>query len=109
MRSKVDALINSRVSLLQSFKALEPLGLGSSIGSNDANFVLVPILAKSGSGQPDSVRAHKIYKSLAEENGVVVRFRGTEPGCDGCLRITIGSEEENKIVLKKLEEVLREL
>jgi histidinol-phosphate aminotransferase len=37
---------------------------------------------------------------------VVVRFRGSEPGCDGCLRITVGTQEENQTVITKLTEVL---
>ena len=94
--------------LLSSFSSLAHLGLGSSIGGNDANFILVPILEK-GTNKPDSDRAQKVYKALAEENGVVVRYRGNELGCRGCLRITVGTEEENKIMLEKLEEVLKVL
>jgi len=40
---------------------------------------------------------------------VVVRYRGSELGCQGCLRITVGTEEENKTVLAKLEKVLKVL
>ncbi|KAJ8482874.1 hypothetical protein ONZ51_g5088 [Trametes cubensis] len=103
MKAKVSTLIKSRGDLLRGLAELAPLGLGSVIGGNDANFVMVPVLEKNGSGKPDNVRAQKIYKTLAESEGVVVRYRGGEPGCTGCLRITIGSEEENKIVLQKLD------
>ncbi|KAF8870974.1 aminotransferase class I and II-domain-containing protein [Gymnopilus junonius] len=113
MQSKARALVVSRAKLLQSLLELEDrtgLGIGESIGGNDANFVLVPILEKEPVGDkqrlPSSPRANKIYRALAEEHGVVVRFRGNEPGCTGCLRITIGTEEENEAVLKKLEEVM---
>ncbi|KAH9887256.1 histidinol-phosphate aminotransferase [Cubamyces lactineus] len=109
MKEKVSTLIKSRGDLLRGLAELAPLGLGSVIGGNDANFVMVPVLEKNGSGKPDNVRAQKIYKTLAESEGVVVRYRGGEPGCAGCLRITIGSEEENKIVLQKLGELLKEL
>lgn len=92
------------------------LGVGEIIGSNDANFVLVRILERpspnSSSGtqlKPSSTRANVVYKSLAEEKGVVVRFRGNELGCEGALRITVGTEEENAEVLKKLEEALQRL
>ncbi|KIK55054.1 hypothetical protein GYMLUDRAFT_48265 [Collybiopsis luxurians FD-317 M1] len=108
MKTKVQTLKTSRSALLKSLAAIAHLGLGSSIGSNEANFVMIPVLSKDGS-RPDSVRAQKVYKALAEENGVVVRFRGNEPGCEGCLRITIGSEEENAAVVRKLELVLNEL
>lgn len=108
MRDKVATLVASRASLITSLATLAPLGLGPPIGANDANFVLVPILSKDA-GKPDNIRAQKIYRVLAEENGVVVRFRGNEPGCEGCLRITVGSEEEHKTVLVKLAEVLNVL
>lgn len=105
MRQKVATLVASRGSLLQSLSTLAPLGLGSAIGGNDANFLLIPVLDKK-TRKPDNVRAQKVYKALAEENGVVVRFRGNEMGCEGCLRITVGSEEENEIVRKIFEKVL---
>ncbi|KAI0777371.1 histidinol-phosphate aminotransferase [Trametes elegans] len=109
MKEKVSTLVKSRSSLLRGLEELAPLGLGSAIGGNDANFVMVPVLEKSGSGKPDTIRAQKIYKTLAESEGVVVRYRGGELGCTGCLRITIGSEEENKVVLQKFGELLRAL
>jgi histidinol-phosphate aminotransferase len=105
MREKIATLASSRAELIRSLATLAPLGLGTPIGANDANFVLIPVLAH---GQPDNGRAHKVYKTLAEEKGVVVRFRGHEPGCTGCLRITVGSEQENEMVLRQLAEVLRD-
>ncbi|KAI0674594.1 histidinol-phosphate aminotransferase [Trametes maxima] len=109
MKDKVATLASGRSYLLHELAKLRPLGLGSAIGGNSANFVVVPVLEKDGSGKPDNERAHKIYKTLAESEGVVVRYRGSEPGCAGCLRITIGSEEENKVVLQKFEELLKTL
>ena len=109
MRKKVSTLIASRRTLLDGLAALRPFGLGPSIGGNDANFVMVPVLDKSGNGEADNVRAQRVYKTLAEEEGVVVRFRGGEPGCAGCLRITVGTEHENKVVLEKLGELLERL
>ena len=47
-----------------------------------------------------------MYKELAENEGVVVRFRGREYGCEGCLRITVGSEEENRQLVEKMKLVL---
>ena len=107
MQDKVKTLVASRNNLLQSLSSLSSLGLGAAIGGNEANFVVVPILDKEN-GSPDNARAQKVYKSLAEENGVVVRFRGNEPGCKGCLRITVGSEEETNAVVQKLSKVLTE-
>jgi histidinol-phosphate aminotransferase len=84
-------------------------GMGRPLGANEANFVLVPVLARDGSGRADSARAQAIYKSMAEHRGVVVRYRGNELGCEGCLRITVGSEAEVGVALERLAEALAEL
>ncbi|KAF7980246.1 hypothetical protein HWV62_38975 [Athelia sp. TMB] len=107
MQSKIRNLLASRAALTLSLAAspFPELGVGKPIGLPDANFIVVPILNKL-SRQPDNERAHMVYQTLAETMGVVVRFRGKELGCEGCLRITIGTEEETKTVLAKLEEVL---
>lgn len=115
MQRKVRSLIDGRNALLKGLASLAPLGVAPSIGGNDANFVVVPILAKPASaaaalqGQPDNKRAFRLYKTLAETHAVVVRFRGHEPGCDGCLRITVGTEAENAEVLARIKEVLSEI
>ncbi|KIJ37316.1 hypothetical protein M422DRAFT_231965 [Sphaerobolus stellatus SS14] len=106
MRSKVASLISQRSSLIESLKPLAQYGLGSPIGGNNANFLLVPILDREAK-KPDNTRSVKIYKELAEKRGIVVRFRGDQLGCDGCIRITVGAEEENKELLKQLEDVLK--
>jgi len=50
---------------------------------SDANFLLVKIR-----------NARKVYEFLLE-NGIVVRDRSKVQLCDDCLRITIGTEQEN--------------
>jgi histidinol-phosphate aminotransferase len=80
-------------------------GLGRILGGNHANFVLVEILDKNG--KPCNDAAFTVYKTLAEKAGVVVRFRGKELGCFGCLRITIGTAEENSVLLKELKALLQ--
>lgn len=77
--------------------------VGAVLGGNSANFIIAQILTD---GKPDSARAKAVYTEMAENRGVVVRFRGTEMGCDGCLRITVGTDEENKTVLERLRELL---
>lgn len=108
MSEKIKVLNSNRDRLIQGLAKLAPLGVGGIIGGNHANFVIVPILNKD-SGEPDNVRSNAVYKRLAEELGVVVRFRGNEYGCKGCLRITVGSEEELTAVLNRLDQVLREM
>lgn len=101
-QNKVAVLSASRVKLLQSLSTIP--AIGAPIGANEANFVMVPVLDRNGNKDTD--RALAAYKTMAEEKGVVVRFRGKELGCEACLRITIGTEEENDKVVEKLKEVL---
>lgn len=108
MRQKVRTIVDSRASLIDSLISLSSLCVGKVIGRNDANFVMLPILSGiGGAGSPDNGRAKTIYKRMAEQCGVVVRYRGGEFGCTGCLRITVGTEEENRIMLQRLEESLK--
>ncbi|GAA5804866.1 histidinol-phosphate aminotransferase [Helicostylum pulchrum] len=79
-------------------------GAGRILGGNDSNFVLVEILDKNN--KPCNDRAVKVYTMMAESLGVVVRFRGMEYGCNGCLRITVGTEEENITMINMLEKAL---
>jgi histidinol-phosphate aminotransferase len=108
MSNKIKVLNTNRDRLIQGLAKLAPLGVGAVIGGNHANFVVVPILSRS-SDEPDNTRSNAIYKRLAEKLGVVVRFRGSEYGCKGCLRITVGSEEEVAAVLERLEKALTEM
>jgi histidinol-phosphate aminotransferase len=101
MQLKCQTLVESRKQLQQSLESLSALGVGDVIGGNDANFLMVPILNKD-TRVTDNTRANLIYTELAENKGVVVRFRGKEAGCDGCLRITVGTSEENATLLQQL-------
>ncbi|KAI9460767.1 pyridoxal phosphate-dependent transferase [Boletus coccyginus] len=110
MRDKIRTLLASREKLKASLEKLAYLGVGESIGGSDANFVLIPILDRK-TGKPDNARSLRVYKTLAEEKGaeescVVVRYRGNEPGCEGCVRITVGTEAENAMLLARLARVL---
>ncbi len=80
--------------------------IGRILGGNDANFLLVEVLDSSG-GKPSNQRALAVYTKMAEELGVVVRFRGREIGCEGCLRITVGTESECEAVVDRLRGLLQ--
>jgi histidinol-phosphate aminotransferase len=108
VRANIETLKASRAKLLSSLHGLKELGLGRAIGAQDANFILIPVLAR-GVSVPDSARAQRVYVTLAEEEGVVVRYRGSELGCQGCLRITVGTEEENAVALHKLKKTLENM
>ncbi|KAI9811050.1 MAG: histidinol-phosphate transaminase [Pycnora praestabilis] len=86
-------------------------GIGRFVGGADSNFLLVEILDKprNQGGRPSNETALSVYEGLAEKRAVVVRFRGKEVGCEGCLRITVGTEEEVERFLKEIGSVLAEL
>lgn len=88
---------------------LQSLGVGPLLGQGQANFLLVRIMNKANHQQPDNERSVRLYQTLAETRGVVVRFRGKELGCEGCLRITVGSMEECETLISKMKEVLGEI
>ncbi|KAK7706526.1 histidinol-phosphate transaminase [Botryosphaeria dothidea] len=83
-------------------------GVGRFLGGRDANFLLVEFLSapKEEGGKPDNGVALKVYEALAEQKGVVVRFRGKELGCTGCLRVTVGTQAECTRFLDSLSQVL---
>jgi histidinol-phosphate aminotransferase len=72
------------------------------LGKPHANFLLVQIGNKEEVDRPDNFRSEKLYKYMAEQDKVVVRFRGKELGCEGCLRVTVGSREECERVVERL-------
>lgn len=59
---------------------------------SDANFLLVRV------GDAD-----RLYDYLLA-HGIVVRNRNRVPGCSGCLRLTVGTPEENELLIKTLKE-----
>lgn len=103
MRSKTATLNASRESLIKNLTAIP--AIGDILGGNHANFVLAQVLDAPG-GAVSNPRALAAYKHMAEELGVVVRFRGGEIGCEGCLRITVGTEQECAAVIARLTEIL---
>lgn len=86
-------------------------GVGRIRGGTASNFLLVEILDKAAKdgGQPDNVTAVQLYEIMAEKRGVVMRFRGKELGCKGCLRITVGTEKEVDRFLEETQSVLQQI
>lgn len=105
MRERRDKIVRQRERLVEELPRIK--GVGRFRGGFDANFVLVEILDKQG--RQSNENALKVYERLAEERGVVVRFRGKEKWCEGCLRITVGTEEEVTKFLGELQSVLKDV
>jgi histidinol-phosphate aminotransferase len=87
----VNNLIKETVSERQLLvDSLKRLNIVSKIYPSDANFILVKVIDAKG-----------IYDYLAGL-GIVVRDRSKVELCEGCLRITIGTPEENKKLIEAL-------
>ncbi|ORX43417.1 histidinol-phosphate aminotransferase [Piromyces finnis] len=104
MKENIGKIIEERTKLINTFKSLD--GVGEILGTNDGNFILVQVVNKNG--VPSSNRANKIYKGMANNEKVVVRYRGNEYGCQGGLRITIGNVEDNVVLVEKFKKLLNE-
>lgn len=105
MRANRDRLVAQRERLVREMPRIP--GVGRLRGGLDSNFLLYEML--NAEGRPDNVTALAVYERLAENRGVVVRFRGKEHGCLGCLRITVGTEDEVTRFLASLERTLAEV
>lgn len=106
MRDNRAKILRQRDRLIE--KLPKVAGIGRFLGGSESNFLLVEILDRpqSNGGRPDNTTALAVYETMAEQRGVVVRFRGKELGCEGCLRITVGTEEEVDRFLAEIAAVL---
>lgn len=67
----------------------------SKVYPSDANFVLAIV--------DDALN---VYKKLAEK-GVIIRYRGNQPGCENGLRISVGTPEENAKLILTLNDIMK--
>ena len=70
---------------------LSAFGFVERVFPTDSNFLLVRMKD-----------ARRIYSYL-QNSGIIVRDRSSVPLCEGCLRITVGTSEENGLLLDALE------
>ena len=90
IKGEISSIMNQRAKLL---KVLVDIKFVEKIYPTEANFILIKV---------DD--ANKRYDELIAK-GIVIRNRTTQPLCENTLRLTIGTEVENK----KLIEVLKQL
>lgn len=90
IKSKIDCLLSEREFLV---KALDEISFIEKLYPSEANFLMIKV---------DD--ANKRYQQLIE-NGIVIRNRTTQPLCENCLRITIGTKEENKRLVENLKKL----
>jgi histidinol-phosphate aminotransferase len=72
--------------------------LGLHYWPSHANFVLVRIGP-----------AHAEFVQALRDRGILVRDRHTDPGCEGCVRLTVGSDGHTEILLTALRDVVEQL
>jgi histidinol-phosphate aminotransferase len=85
----IKEILKERDALVLSIKKLDFV---LDIYPSDANFILVK-----------TKNADAIYKHLTNQ-GIIVRNRNKVELCEGCLRITIGTQEENKALMISLKD-----
>lgn len=73
-------------------QALERLSFVKKLYPSDANFILVKV------DDPDG-----LYDFLIAR-GIIVRNRNRVKGCEGCLRMTVGTPEENEKLISSLKQ-----
>jgi len=86
-QQQVKAILKERDVLVRK---LSEITFVSKIYPTDANFLLAKV---------DD--ATKRYNQLIEK-GIVIRNRTNQPGCENCLRFTIGTKKENEVLIKAL-------
>jgi len=89
----VSEVQRGRELLQQELKAL-----GQRYWPSRANFVLARVGA-----------AHAEFIQALRTHGILVRDRHTDPACDGCVRLTVGSLEHAQTLIVALREVLGKL
>lgn len=87
-REQIGTLIEERKKLVN---VLEKTPLIRKVYPSDANFLLVRV---------DEPRA--VYDKLIQR-GIIVRDRSKIRGCEGCLRLTVGTPAENKALVEALQ------
>lgn len=87
VEKKVKAILKNRDKLEKQLAKIKCI---KEVYPTDANFILVK-----------TIDSDAIYKYLIE-NGIVARNRNGITLCDNCLRITVGTAEENKQVIAAL-------
>lgn len=90
----IQVLNFEREKLIEKLSSKSKFSFIEKVYPSDTNFILVKL--------KDNSKVEEIYNFLINQNEIVVRNRSKEPLCEGCLRITIGTPEENELLLATL-------
>jgi histidinol-phosphate aminotransferase len=84
----VATLLSERIKLIDNLKQFDFI---THIYPSDANFILVK-----------TSDARKMYNYLISKN-IIVRDRSNQTNCENCIRITVGTPEENNVLIETLQ------
>lgn len=90
VEKEVDTILDNRERLISALKNIDFV---TEIFPTDTNFVLARV-----------DNANKRYNQLIQK-GIVVRNRSTQPLCENTLRFTVGTSEENIILINALNSI----
>jgi len=93
IRDYVSQVIDGRRRL-----ACEMRVLGIHAWPSQANFLLLRIGER-----------HREFVALMRQRGILVRDRSSDPGCRGCVRVTVGTGPQTERLIAALKEVVAEL
>jgi histidinol-phosphate aminotransferase len=88
MQPVIERIVSEKKSVIDRFKAM-PF---AKVYNSDANFICVRLAKKQ-----------ELFDYL-KTKGILVRDVSSYPLCDGCLRINIGTPEENKVLVDAVQE-----
>jgi histidinol-phosphate aminotransferase len=86
-KKQLKTILDQRTELIREFKKIAWI---EKLYPTDANFILIRV-----------DNANLRYEQL-KNKGIIVRNRTREDGCTNCLRITVGTAEENKRLINTL-------
>lgn len=90
VQSEIKTLIEERTILLNELIKCRSV---VQVYQSNSNFILIKV--------KDSINVYNYLKN----NNIVVRNRSNQPLCENCLRLTIGTPEENKLLLNRMMEI----
>lgn len=90
IQQQIAEILNERQVIMKELKVLNYV---EKVYPSDANFILIKV---------DD--ADKRYNQLAEK-GIIVRNRTNQVSCENCLRLTVGTSEENKKLMSVLKSI----
>ena len=96
--AQIAEIVSERARVISALEASPAI---AKVYPSDANFVLVYTRCEPHGQTGYAESARKLYEKLIAE-GIIVRDRSRIRGCEGCLRITIGTPEENDRLLEAI-------